>query len=148
MDTQNASFLPFPFFSWSQCWSKKPKQNNWSLKYSTSLMQNSPYPHAVSDLLPQGLSACALRPILKEFVLLLFYLLIIPCTMPLVNWIFQLVVLNFLTRCFSRWNASDPPWGGVLSFTFSPIQTLRRKVCSWCPETQNPWKTCGYSTVC
>lgn len=48
-------------------------------------MQNSPYPQAVRDLLPQGLSACALRPILKEVILLSFYLLIIPCTLPLVH---------------------------------------------------------------
>lgn len=107
----------------------KTKQNNGPLKYSTSLMQNSPYPQAVRDLLPRGLSACALRPILKAFILLSFYLLIIPCTLPLVNWIFLLVVLNFLSRCFSRWNSSDPPWGGALSFTFS-----------WSPESlENLW---------
>ena len=113
------------------------------LKDSISLMQNSPHPQAVSDLLSWGLSPCALRCILKEFIFISFSLLMVPFNFTCGDWIFPLVILNFLARDgpITSWQIDGETLETVIDFIFLGSKITADDYCSHEIKTKTKTKT-------
>ena len=85
---------------------------------------------------------CALGPVLKEFTFMSFSLCLVPYTLTLGDWIFQLVLLNSYPDVLEDVMQAIVLGAWAVVHGLPHIYPLRRKVCSLFPETKNPWKTC------
>lgn len=86
------------------------------------------------------LSVPSLRPALKEFIFMLFSLLIVPCTFTPGDCIFQLVVLNCYKDVLEY--VAHASLGGARAVFHTPLtyNLWEEKCAPLLPETQSSWK--------